>query len=85
MPRLASLNTQILIGCLAGIAGGLWLASTEPTPIAASALYGAKLIGNLFLDLLRMVLVPLVFSSIVVGVATGRRQFRQGSRSGFAY
>ena len=72
MPRLASLNTQILIGCLAGIAGGLWLASTEPTPIAASALYGAKLIGNLFLDLLRMVLVPLVFSSIVVGVANLR-------------
>ena len=72
MPRLASLNTQILIGCLAGIAGGLWLASTEPTPLAASALYGAKLIGNLFLDLLRMVLVPLVFSSIVVGVANLR-------------
>lgn len=72
MPRLASLNTQILIGCLAGIAGGLWLASAEPTPVAASALYGAKLIGNLFLDLLRMVLVPLVFSSIVVGVANLR-------------
>ncbi|MBL8419873.1 MAG: dicarboxylate/amino acid:cation symporter [Dechloromonas sp.] len=72
MPRLASLNTQILIGCLAGIAGGLWLASAEPTPVAASALYGARLIGNLFLDLLRMVLVPLVFSSIVVGVANLR-------------
>ena len=72
MPRLASLNTQILIGCLAGVAGGLWLASAEPTPVAASALYGAKLIGNLFLDLLRMVLVPLVFSSIVVGVANLR-------------
>jgi len=72
MPRLASLNTQILIGCLAGVAGGLWLASAEPTPVAASALYGAKLIGNVFLDLLRMVLVPLVFSSIVVGVANLR-------------
>ena len=71
MKRL-SLNTQILIGCLAGIAGGLWLASTGPTPVAQDLLYGARLVGNLFLDLLRMVLVPLVFSSIVVGVANLR-------------
>jgi Na+/H+-dicarboxylate symporter len=40
--------------------------------MAAQTLYGAKLVGNLFLDLLRMVLVPLVFSSIVVGVANLR-------------
>ena len=71
MKRL-SLNTQILIGCLAGIAGGLWLASTGLTPAAQDVLYGAKPVGNLFLDLLRMVLVPLVFSSIVVGVANLR-------------
>ena len=72
MPRQTSLNTQILIGCLAGIAGGLWLADTGPTPAAQNVLYGARLLGNVFLDLLRMVLVPLVFSSIVVGVANLR-------------
>mgnify|MGYP002776612181 CR=1 FL=1 len=68
-----SLNTQILIGCLLGIAGGLWL-TTEPAsaPIVRNTLYGAKMLGNLFLDLLRVVLVPLVFSSIVVGVANLR-------------
>lgn len=72
MPR-PSLNTQILIGCLLGIAGGLWLA-TEPAsaPLVGHTLYGAKMLGNLFLDLLRMMLVPLVFSSIVVGVANLR-------------
>jgi len=67
-----SLNTQILIGCAVGIAGGLWLATAETTPVAENTLYGAKIAGNLFLDLLRMVLVPLVFSSIVVGVANLR-------------
>ena len=55
-----------------GLAGGLWLAGQGQTPVAANTLYGAKLVGNLFLDLLRMVLVPLVFSSIVVGVANLR-------------
>lgn len=72
MPRQTSLNTQILIGCLAGIAGGLWLANTGQTPVAQEVLYGTRLVGNVFLDLLRMVLVPLVFSSIVVGVANLR-------------
>ncbi|HEX9195378.1 MAG TPA: dicarboxylate/amino acid:cation symporter [Azonexus sp.] len=67
-----SLNTQILTGCLLGIAGGVWVAGAGATPLTANTLYGAKLLGNLFLDLLRMVLVPLVFSSIVVGVANLR-------------
>ncbi len=67
-----SLNTQIMAGCLIGIAGGFWLAAAGPTPLAQNTLYGAKLAGNLFLDLLRMVLVPLVFSSIVAGVANLR-------------
>jgi Na+/H+-dicarboxylate symporter len=70
--KLPSLNTQILIGCLLGIAGGFWLAGTGSTPLTDNTLYGAKLVGNLFLDLLRMILVPLVFSSIVVGVANLR-------------
>lgn len=71
-----SLNAQILIGCLLGIAAGGWLAAQDATPLAADTLYGAKIVGNLFLDLLRMVLVPLVFSSIVVGVANLRAHDR---------
>ena len=71
MPRL-SLNSQILLGCLIGITGGLWLNAIGQTPLRQDTLYGAKLVGTLFLDLLRMVLVPLVFASIVVGVANLR-------------
>ena len=43
-----------------------------PGELRQDTLYGAKLIGTLFLDLLRMVLVPLVFTSIVGGVANLR-------------
>ena len=70
--KLPSLNSQILIGCLLGLAGGSWLSSPGAAPVAPEVLYGAKMIGNLFLDLLRMVLIPLVFASIVTGVANLR-------------
>jgi Na+/H+-dicarboxylate symporter len=70
--RLPSLNTRILTGCAIGIATGFWLTGATGTPAAQWTLYGAKMAGNLFLDLLRMVLVPLVFASIVTGVANLR-------------
>ena len=72
MAHKLSLNSQILIGCVVGIAGGLALQAQGQAAFAESTLYGAKLVGNLFLDLLRMILVPLVFSSIVGGVANLR-------------
>ena len=72
MPRPSSLNSKILIGCLIGIAGGLLLGTPGAGAVAGSTLYGAKLLSTLFLDLLRMILIPLVFSSIVVGVANLR-------------
>jgi Na+/H+-dicarboxylate symporter len=71
-----SLNSQIFIGCLIGIAGGWWLSQAGSAPLAANTLYGAKLVGTLFLDLLRMVLIPLIFSSIVIGVANLRANQR---------
>lgn len=72
MMRRPSLNSQILIGSLIGIAIGGWLSLAEPGNATQNTLYGAKLVGTLFLDLLRMVLIPLVFSSIVIGVANLR-------------
>ena len=52
--KLPSLNTQILIGCLLGLAGGGWLSGQGSAPIVGEVLYGAKMVGNLFLDLLRI-------------------------------
>jgi len=68
-----SLNTQILLGTLSGVALGVWFAQLgQASSITQNGLYAAKLVGTLFIDLLRMVLIPLVFTSIVVGVANLR-------------
>jgi len=68
-----SLNTQILLGTLLGVVLGLWFAMLgQESSITQNSLYAAKLVSTLFIDLLRMVLIPLVFTSIVVGVANLR-------------
>lgn len=68
-----SLNTQILLGTLSGVALGVWFAQLgQASSITQNGLYAARLVGTLFIDLLRMVLIPLVFTSIVVGVANLR-------------
>lgn len=71
--RKLSLNNQILLGAISGALFGLWFAQLgQESAISQNGLYAAKLAGTLFTDLLRMVLIPLVFTSIVVGVANLR-------------
>ncbi len=68
-----SLNAQILFGVLAGILLGLGFSELgQESVVAQNGLYVAGLIGTLFIDLLKMVLIPLVFTSIAVGVANLR-------------
>ena len=68
-----SLNTQILLGSSIGILLGFWFSLLgQESGIVHSGLYAAKLMSTLFIDLLRMVLIPLVFTSIIVGVANLR-------------
>lgn len=59
-----SLPIQILIGLLAGIVVGILLQNN--VEIANSFI---KPLGTLFLNLIKLVIVPLVFASLVVGVA----------------
>lgn len=71
--RKISLNAQILAGVLAGLLLGLGLSLLGKESTAAQAgLYIAELVGTLFIDLLKMVMIPLVFTSIAVGVANLR-------------
>jgi Na+/H+-dicarboxylate symporter len=71
--KKTSLNVQILLGVGAGITLGLALAALGKESAAAqTGLYLSELIGTLFIDLLKMVLIPLVFTSIAVGVANLR-------------
>jgi Na+/H+-dicarboxylate symporter len=68
-----SLNSQILIGTLAGILLGVVLSMLDKESATSQvSLYIAELLGMLFVDLLKMVMIPLVFTSIVVGVANLR-------------
>lgn len=59
LPKL-SLPTQIAIGMVLGVVAG-WVIGEPVTVI--------RPIGDLFLRLIRMVVVPLVFSSLLVGTA----------------
>ena len=65
-----SLNIWILIGAVIGLGLGFWITQVGANATGVEGtLYASKLISTFFLDLLRMVVVPLVFASIVVGVA----------------
>lgn len=71
-PKGMALHTKILIGLLIGVIGGLianqTLGGAHPT-VAWIIRNIAQPIGSLFLNLLLLIVVPLVFSSLVVGVA----------------
>ena len=88
-PRGMALHTKILIGLLVGVIGGI---AVNQIGKAGGADFVARIdwtiknftepIGQLFLNLLLMIVVPLVFSSLVVGVA-GIGDVRKLGRVGF--
>jgi dicarboxylate/amino acid:cation (Na+ or H+) symporter, DAACS family len=84
-PKGMALHTKILIGLVVGVAGGLaanWaLGGNDPNLVWFVSNF-TQPIGTLFLNLLLMIVVPLVFSSLVVGVA-GIGDIRKLGRIGF--
>ncbi len=69
-----SLNLQILIGALTGIGLGWYFHGLGVEhEVVKLGLYSASLVATLFIDLLKMILIPLVFCSIVVGIANLRQ------------
>lgn len=78
--RRLSLNIQILLGAILGIGLGVYLHGISPEQATfQNSVYAANLVGTLFIDLLKMILVPLVFCSIAVGIAN-LRQHQQINR-----
>ena len=72
--KLPSLNVQILVAAIVGVAVGLYFHSLgAENTLVKGGLYTAGLIGTLFIDLLKMILIPLVFCSIAVGIANLRQ------------
>ena len=78
--KLPSLNIQILLGAIIGIAVGLYFHSLgAESGLVKGGLYAFGLIGTLFIDLLKMILIPLVFCSIAVGIANLRQHSQMHS------
>lgn len=71
-PRGLALHTKILIGLVIGVGAGLIVneafGGTHPRVVWVVENFTRPL-GQLFLNLLLMIVVPLVFSSLIVGVA----------------
>lgn len=68
--KLPSLNTQILLSAVLGVGVGLYFHGLGPeSSVTQKGLYTSGIVGGIFIDLLKMILIPLVFTSIVVGVA----------------
>ncbi len=89
-PKGIPLHTKILIGLMLGVVGGLAVNFTlggENEDVSWIVENFTRPVGQLFLNLLLMIVVPLVFSSLVVGVAgigDIRKLGRIGAKS-FAY
>ena len=72
--KLSSLNVQILLGAMFGVGLGLYFHSLGvENNVVQTGLYTSGLVGTLFIDLLKMILIPLVFCSITVGIANLRQ------------
>jgi Na+/H+-dicarboxylate symporter len=72
--KLPSLNIQILVGAIFGVVVGLYFHELGAEHhVVQGGLYASGLVGTLFIDLLKMILIPLVFCSIAVGIANLRQ------------
>src|SRR3989338_2013447 len=74
-----SLNAQIMIGAAIGVSAGIYLNSSgSAQEYYGTALYVCDLVGGIFINLLKMILIPLVFTSIAVGIANLRAHAQMG-------
>jgi Na+/H+-dicarboxylate symporter len=64
-----SLSTRVLLALGAGVAVGLAIAAADGS-VARIAIAIVEPIGTLFVNAIRMTVIPLVVSSLVVGIAT---------------
>jgi len=78
-PMKISLNTQIFLGALAGVVFGITLGhSALPSALCRHFLFGFDILGKIFINLLKMIMIPLVFSSITAGIANLKNSPQSG-------
>ena len=64
-----SLTTRVLIALVAGIAGGIAIASSGSTLLARAAV-AIEPLGTLWINGIRMTVIPLVVGSLIVGITS---------------
>src|SRR3954469_13104668 len=70
MAYLPSLTTQIIMALILGIAVGGWYRSAYPDPENIKPFVdNVSLLSEIFLRLIKMIIAPLVFSLLLVGIA----------------
>lgn len=70
MSLLKSLNGQILVAAILGVLFGVALNQLSPASgLHSASLYGLGIVSSIFIGFLKLLLVPLIFCSIVVGVS----------------
>lgn len=77
-------NWHIFAGLILGVIVGIWL-NKEPSPIIMTTL---TFVGQVFIRLIQMVVIPLVISAIVIGITSvgdGKQIGKLGSRMIFYY
>jgi len=82
------LHWQVLSAMLLGCLIGLLLKNISPSPISESFYHIISLCGVLFIRLLKMIMVPLIFTSIIIGVSSiksGRKVGRLGIKTFIYY
>jgi Na+/H+-dicarboxylate symporter len=63
-----TLTTKVLIGLAAGLAAGIAI-SLYPSPALLSAVEIIRPLGTLWINAIRMTVIPLVVSALIVGIA----------------
>lgn len=70
MLKRITLTAQIMMAMLLGIIIGQWYRSTHPDPEQLKSFSGnIQILSDIFLRLIKMIIVPLVFSLLLVGIA----------------
>lgn len=70
LPMKITLTTRIFIGMLLGILVGHFYRESNPDPAAYEKFAGnIQILSDIFLRLIKMIIAPLVFTTLVVGVA----------------
>ena len=64
-----SLTTRVLIALAAGVGAGLVLSEISPAISVKTAAF-VEPVGTIFVNAIRMTVIPLVVSTLIVGVAT---------------